>query len=286
MQKTPIGWTDWSANLLRYLDPDGHIVHACVRISEGCRFCYSCALAPRWGRYGKDFTAENMKALTPFFDLKQAQQVLKSKAITGQKLFVNDMTDLFGEWVSDEIIRAHFATFASRPDVTFQILTKRAARMREILTRWQADGLTLLEGCGTILPNVHLGVSVEDQKTADERIPLLLETPAAIRWASVEPMLSQVELGAAVGRTHGAEYHDANGPCTCNEKRRLHGIVIGGESGSGHRGMPLDSAVKLACDARAAGVSVFIKQDSGPRSGMQGRWPDDLWALKEWPSCQ
>jgi protein gp37 len=264
MQPTPIGWTDFSSNLLKYLDADGNILHACVRISEGCRFCYACALAGRFGRKGKDFTAENMKALTPYFDTNEAAQILKSKKIAGKKVFVDDMTDLFGEWVSEEIILAHFTTFAARPDVTFQVLTKRAKRMCEVLTRWKDSGLTLREGCGAVLPNVHLGVSVEDTDSK-LRLAYLRNTPAAVHWASLEPFLEHMEFDHTIAV--------------------LDGIVIGGETGGRYRAMPISSALTLARKAHESGVSVYFKQDSGQRPGMQGRIPDDVWAMKEWPEA-
>lgn len=307
MQETNIGWCDFSLNLLRYRDPDGNIVHACVRISEGCRFCYACALAGRWGRKGKDFTAENMKPLTPFFDEEGAQKFLRSNKAAGKKVFINDMTDLFGEWVPDEIIDQHFAIFALRPDVTFQVLTKRAKRMRDYFLNRQRprtaehgaeaatfyhvayrvrEMVTTLDGRNPSgiyltekmwpLSNVHLGVSVEDQKNADARIPCLLETPAAVRWSSVEPMLGRVNLNPYLNTKFMDSGCYAHSVC-------LNGIVIGGESGAGHREMPIVDATILAQSAHAEGVAVFIKQDSGPRPGMQGRWPGDLWALKQWP---
>jgi protein gp37 len=295
MQETSIGWTDFSTNLLKYRNAEGKTVWACVHASEGCRFCYSEALAKRWGR-GEAFTAENMKSLTSFFDLSEAGEVLKSKKIAGKKVFVDDMTDLFGEWVSDEIIDQHFALFALRPDVTFQVLTKRAKRMREYIdtvsfadrvytvarSLGSIDQLVLLanlaHGVNPIrsLPNVHLGVSVEDQKTADERIQLLLETPAAVRWASVEPLLGELTLD--VYFSNDARFGLRQSTPT------LDGIVIGGESGHGHREMPLTSAISLALNAKEAGIAVYFKQDSGPRPGMQGRVPDDVWAMKEWPA--
>lgn len=262
MQVTGIGWTDFSANLLKYRDAAGNVVHACVRVSEGCRLCYACALAGRWGRKGKDFTAENMKALTPFFDTKEADQVLKSKKIAGKKVFVDDMTDLFGEWVSDEVIVAHFTVFAQRPDVTFQVLTKRAKRMCEVLNGWKNSGLTLREGCGAVLPNVHLGVSVEDPDNKF-RLAYLRNTPSAVHWASLEPFLEHMEFDHLIAV--------------------LDGIVIGGETGAGHREMPLQPALTLARKAHNSGLAVYVKQDSGPRPGMQGRIPDDVWAMKDWP---
>jgi len=314
MQETPIGWTDFSTNLLRYRDAEGNVVHACVRISDGCRFCYACALAGRWGRKGKDFTAENMKSLTPFFDEQEAAKVLKSRKIRGQKVFIDDMTDLFGDWVPDEIIDQHFAIFALRPDVTFQVLTKRAQRMREYFSAdWHRRVAALLmenraqisndyeqqvaQGrafgsltCGPhesrFLANVHLGVSVEDQKTVDIRLPFLLEIPAAVRWVSVEPLLGDVEFGDPPPNLDRPSYFYGYKNFRPTDKHDIDGIVIGGESGSGHRQMPLESALKLARYAHKAGVSVYFKQDSGPRPGMQGRVPDDVWAMKEWPEAK
>lgn len=329
MQQTPIGWTDFSVNFLKYLNAEGNTVWACVHASEGCRFCYSEVLAKRWGR-GEAFTAENMKALTPYFDVKEADQVLKSKKIAGKKVFVDDMTDLFGEWVSEEIIDKHFAVLAMRPDVTFQILTKRAKRMRDYFSdpfhmnrvREQCYALdqqrTMREAAATWpLANVHLGVSVEDQVNANQRLPWLLETPAAVRWASIEPMIAGVDLEQVVvayfkNERIGSDYIPTRNPRNANATvmgaidaltgrakarveydepmhftgqtlGRLDGIVIGGETGAGHGEMPLEYALALARKAQGAGVSVYVKQDSGPRPGMQGRIPDDVWAMKEWP---
>lgn len=331
MQETSIGWTNFSVNLIKYRDADGKVVWACVHASEGCRFCYSQALAIRWGR-GKEFTAANMDLLTPFFDEKEAKQVLNSKKIAGKKVFVNDMTDWMGPWVPDEIIDQCVAVFANRSDVTFQTLTKHANRQREYFTdSTLEDRLTdLWQGndedrktWNILLPlqNLHIGVSVEDQKNADKRIPLLLETPAAVRWISAEPLLAPIDLthvdySARLRETIGdfakfvaekdgedvaasVEHARAsiNAPAYLqtltgqwfdgwdrgNDGKRLDGVVIGGESGAGHREMPLESAVTLAREAKEAGVAVYFKQDSGPRPGMQGRVPDDIWAMKDWP---
>lgn len=271
MQQTPIGWTDYSANLLKYRNAEGKTVWACVHASEGCRFCYSEALAKRWGR-GKAFTAENMKALTPYFDEDEANRLKRSDKISGKRVFLNDMTDWMGPWVDDDLVDRIMAVIASRPDVTFQTLTKHASRQHEYLTNLASVIQERTESAiqRWPLPNLHLGVSIEDQKNADERMPLLLQTPAAVHWASVEPLLGPIHMCGI-------------GLC-CSEFREypLDGIVIGGESGHGHREMPLDSAISIAREAKEAGVAVYFKQDSGPRPGMQGRVPDDVWAMKEW----
>lgn len=294
MQETNIGWTDFSANLLKYRNDKGEIVWACVHASEGCRFCYSEALAKRWGR-GEAFTAGNMKGLTPFFDQKEARQILNSRKIAGKKVFVDDMTDLFGEWVTDEIIDQHFAAFALRPDVTFQVLTKRAERMRDYLNHQDCKLRVIDQICYYVrddkdlrarmnaaaqvpasftnqwpLLNVHVGVSAEDQKTFDERWSYLRTADAAVRWVSIEPLLKPVDAQTAL-----YEYLD--------EWVWPDGVVIGGESGHRFREMPLREAVDLAKQFHFAGVAVYVKQDSGPRPGMQGRIPDEIWAMKQWP---
>jgi len=91
MQQTPIGWTDFSVNLIKYRDATGKIVWACVHASAGCLHCYAQALALRWNK-GKLFTAQSMVEVTPFFDEAEANRVLTSPKITGNRVFVKDMT--------------------------------------------------------------------------------------------------------------------------------------------------------------------------------------------------
>lgn len=282
MQETNISWTDFSANLLKYRDAQGKTVWGCAKVSEGCRNCYSERLTLRWGR-GSAFTAENIKTLTPFFDLSEAKQILNSKKIAGKKVFIDDMTDLFGHWVPDTIIDRHFALFALRPDVTFQVLTKRAKRMRDYMSdeyrhqsvELRADEMLLkLADLGTFvpdwpLPNVHLGVSCEDQTTFNERWALLQQTPATVRWLSIEPLLGPID-----GQQEFFEYLD--------EFIWPDWAVVGGESGAGHRQMPLEAALSIIDQLRFLGCPVFVKQDSGPKPGRQGRIPDSHW-IKEFP---
>lgn len=301
MQETPIGWTDFSVNLIKYCDVTGKIVWACVHASAGCIHCYAQTLALRWNK-GKLFTAQNMEEVTPFFDEVEAKRILTSKKIAGKRVFVNDMTDWMGPWVDDEIIDSCFAVFALRRDVIFQTLTKHSDRQLKYFT---AETSPHFYPCTRVeklsyemmrnsdvdvqvdtrwpLPNVHVGVSVEDQKNADNRIPRLLETDAAVRWVSAEPLLSAVNFEKISFKSYstGTAF-----PATLLGGQKMvgvNGIVIGGESGPGHREMPLNSAIKLARAAQRAGVAVYFKQDSGPRPGKQGRVPDDIWALKEWP---
>lgn len=235
-QKTGIQWTDRSSNPLRYRDAAGNDVWACVKKSAGCANCYAEATALRFGK-GTGFTAANMRKLAPYVREKEMKELLSPKKTpAGSKVFVCDMTDLFGDWVPFELADRLFAAFALRPDVVFQVLTKRPDRMADYLTAtdlderlyavvsgWLDDGAKGLLGrewdrCHAVtedateddprpdaarwrlpLPNVWLGTSVENQAAADERIPHLLKVPARVRFLSCEPLLGPVTLPLLVG---------------------------------------------------------------------------------------
>ena len=141
-----------------------------------------------------------------------------------RRVFVNSMSDLFHEDVPDEYISHVFAVMAMAPQHTFQILTKRAGRQCDYLREMASDpegyawawareaSNVFLDGREAPravetwpLPNVMLGVSVEDQATADERIPLLLKTPAAMRFVSCEPLLEAVDLSRWLGASEGVD---------------------------------------------------------------------------------
>jgi protein gp37 len=140
--------------------------------------------------------------------------------------------------------------------LTYQILTKRPERF--------PVGLPPAWGPGW--PNVWLGCSVETQRCAEARIPLLLETPAAIRFLSCEPLLGPLDLRPYL----------ATG--------LLHWVILGGESGSGYRPCRLEWIADLVQQCDSFGVPVFVKQDSALRPGQQGRLPDSLWQRKAFPS--
>lgn len=212
--------------------------------------------------------------------------------------------DLFHEDVPFEFIDRIFAVMALASQHTFQLLTKRPERMREYLnglgadtpefsTRWDVarrwlrsvlsspqDRKTMgrWEYVGVMmayqrfpLPNVHLGVSVEDQRAADERIPELLNTPAAVRFLSCEPLLGPLELErwlhdsdcwlARTGWEDGAEPAQ-QWWCICNEPREDHisWVIVGGESGGKARPFDIAWARSIVGQCRAAHVAVFVKQ--------------------------
>lgn len=308
MQRSSIEWTatrladgtmepGFTSNPLKYRDDAGHVVWACVHMSEGCRNCYSEALARRYRR-GEPFQKQHMDHLTPFLDEKELHHMLTYKPASGKMCFVCDMTDLFGEWVPDELIDRVFAVFALRPDVTWQVLTKRAKRMREYLSYPQSGphrGQIVSAACGEIdpggklrdpkngatflwpLPNLRLGVSVENQQTTDERIPELLRTPAACRFVSYEPALEAVDFLYPKTLFPKGPQRCCNGrDCGCRgqvvDPPLIHGIdqiIIGGESGPRARPFRVEWARDTIRQCREAGTACFVKQLGARPMAMQ-----------------
>lgn len=228
-----------------------------------------------------------------------------------QRIFVNSQSDLFHKDVPDEYIARVFAVMGMASQHTFQILTKRHGRMRSLLNSPAFRVLVLdqayLLAVGEIpgvevpqrvaaeyhrrreaaqraevdsalpgwpLPNVHLGVSVEDQKTADLRIPALLDTPAAVRWLSMEPLIGPVDLSRFLHyRPIGENFTEAPLPPSYAEAcglPSLRWIVVGGETGAKSRPMDLTWARTLRDQCTAAGIPFFFKQwgDHVPPSQM------------------
>jgi protein gp37 len=259
VNKTSIEWTTFSANPLKYRDADGRVVWGCVHASPGCINCYSEALAKRYGR-GGPFNVPTMAGLTPFLDEDELRHMLAAKRVsgvhvTGSRCFVGDMTDIFGEWVADDLLDRLFAVFALRSDVTWQVLTKRAQRMHDYfadddcVTRieeqlWEmhTDDTTNAMPIGP-LKNVWLGVSCEDQKRTDERLPLLLQTPAAVRFISAEPLLGGIDIAKHRPGALG-----------------LHQVIIGAESGHGARPCHVWWIENLIGQCRDADIAPFVKQ--------------------------
>jgi protein gp37 len=188
------------------------------------------------------------------------------------------MSDLFHEKVPDEWIDRIFAVMALCRWHTFIVLTKRAERMRDYLRArgengdpWIDAASKLLDGQQTridgraleqfddeyesiapLLPNVHLGVSVENQETADERIPLLLQTPAAVRIVSYEPALGPVDLEPYLV---DALHRIGRAP-----RMELDEIIVGGESGPGARPCDVEWIRSTVQQCAQAGVACFTKQ--------------------------
>jgi protein gp37 len=213
--------------------------------------CYARDLAKRlkgWGnpRYQKTGHDKRLKIRAPGFGLTLHWDKLDDPDhwLKPRMVFVNSMSDLFHPEVPDDFIAEVFQTMRRNPDHTFQILTKRPRRM---LT-WTKEHRS------RPLPNVWLGTSVEDQKWADNRIPLLERTPAKIRFVSIEPQLDRVDLK----------------PWIIDKRPRIHWVIQGGESGPRHRPFDLDWARLTRDQCRRAGVAYFLKQIGGVHSKAGG----------------
>jgi protein gp37 len=225
-----------------------------------------------------------------------------------RRVFVNSMSDLFHEEVPDEFLDRVFAVMALTPQHTYQVLTKRTERMREYLHdgSWDENEpeevrnrvLTLMDENTTArgedmapmtwpLPNVWLGTSVEDQRSADERVPILLETPAAVRFVSVEPLLEPVDLTALDKTDESDPGFSALTWCEGTEGTMgdavLDWVIVGGESGPKRRDCGVEAIIDVVRQCEAAGVACFVKQDSAFRPGQQSRLPNWVWAKKEMP---
>lgn len=175
-------------NPLRAENPDGnHVGWHCEHVSEGCRNCYAEQRNKGFFNLGTrlPYARQSRDKVVVYVDEKTLKQPLRWR--DPRRVFVCSMTDLFGEWHTDEMVNQVFNVMYGANQHTFQILTKRPERMYDYIS-----SSTFLTNAP--FANVWLGVSVEDQKTADERIPWLLKTPAAVRWVSAEPLLAPVDL--------------------------------------------------------------------------------------------
>ena len=210
MKRTSIGWTDFSSNPIKYRDREtGRVVWACIKAADECRNCYSETLAVRWGK-GHPFTRPNLARVEPFLDEAEIRMLLRSRLIRDHKLFLGDMTDIFGDWVLDAWLDQIWAVFAIRSDVTWQILTKRPERLARYtnsfetpdrigrvvdrLIRW-TPGIGDFHMATWPLPNVWAGTSAGSQRTADLFIPHLLRANLAVRTLSAEPLIAPMDLG-------------------------------------------------------------------------------------------
>lgn len=269
-------------------------VTGCSKVSEGCRHCYAEALALRFGRSRKPWThpnaVENVK-------LHPERLGIPLRWREPRRVFVNSVSDLFHELVPDDFIAEAFAVMALAPRHTFLVLTKRPERMAELLRQrgggevfafWEkvyyvaraesrAKRLPIVDPLPWPLPNLWIGTSVEDQRAADERIPHLLATPAAIRFLSCEPLLAPVDLAGALGACPccgGAGCPPGWGFGPSCRGRGIGWVITGGESGPHHR--PFDPAWAAAIRDRCleAGVAFFHKQNGGRTPEAGGRLLD------------
>lgn len=292
-----IEWTDKTWNPIRARVRVGvgeKIGWHCVKVSEGCRNCYAETMN-RAGRFPNSGTGLSFRSTNKpdvFLDEKVLRKPLSWR--NPCKVFVCDMTDLFGPWVPYSWLDQIFCMMALCPQHTFQVLTKRPRECAQYLNlngigyrisqaikalklptpyaalaRDSSGGPLGVQGVkGWPLPNVHIGTSIENQETADERKPHLLECPAAVRFLSVEPLLEAVS--GLFGHCSICGGDKENYPETridygeCRHgvlwNPQVDWVILGGESGPGARKMELEWALSIGCQCKAAGVPLFVKQ--------------------------
>jgi protein gp37 len=317
------------ASAIEWTDATWQPITGCSVVSPGCTNCYAMKLAgTRLQHHPSRAGLTTMSKAGPVwngqvrFNEQWAIQPLGwSKP---RRIFVCAHGDLFHESVPDEWIDKVFAVMALAPQHTFQVLTKRAKRMREYLRNHETHyhimdlvcELTLEHTLDVVLiagpqfeehapagpkvrlsewpiRNVWLGVSAEDQKRANERIPDLLATPAAVRFVSAEPLLSAINLRRLrIAPDHHTMIDALDGYAIADsisgsgqELTQLDWVIVGGESGKGARPMHPDWARSLRDQCAAAAVPYFFKQwgawapstpeqsAANPRSGWQANKP-------------
>ena len=264
--RTCIEWTDATWNPIR----------GCSRVSPGCVHCYAEGVAKRFSGPGQPYEGLISKHGAWNGNIRFIEHALDQplRWKRPRRIFVNSMSDLFHENVSDLQITRIFDVMEQAYWHTFQVLTKRPERMRDFVQRREANHQEYarkFDNCPTEAmrsspaasdarrraaappSNIWLGVSVENQEAADERIPLLLQIPAAIRFLSCEPLLGPIDLDGLWGYAGSALSVDlAHWP--------IHWVIAGGESGRGARPMDANWARGLRDQCNLADVAFFFKQ--------------------------
>lgn len=319
-----IQWTDRTWNPVR----------GCSIVSPGCVNCYAMKQAHRFSGEGRAYhglTKQTSAGPQWTGKIRTVSDALLEPLSWRKpaRVFVNSMSDLFHEDVPDVFIVEVFATMALAHRHTFQILTKRPERMRQwfaangraadvavaVFKRFprlrQADVESRRAVKQWPLPNVWLGVSAEDQQRADERIPLLLQTPAAVRFVSAEPLLGPIDLERVPLPGAAERWYELKGVAQpaaekdtepddwkywTRRQSRLDWVIVGGESGLRARPCHTDWIADVVAQCGRASVPCFVKQLGANgyqlpggyplrdrKGGDPSEWPDDL-RVREFPA--
>lgn len=230
------------ASKIEWTEETWNPIVGCSKVSAGCKNCYAETMARRLKAMGKsayqNVVGDNGKWNG---EIKRAAYWL-DKPLERKKptmYFVNSMSDMFHNGVTPDMLTAIWDVMRQTPQHTYQILTKRALRMNGIFNA----------GYLPVLPNVWLGVSVEDQSAASTRIPQLVTTPAAVKFLSCEPLLGPIDLDLQ-GQNYGRDSHH----------EYIDWVIVGGESGSKARPCNPDWVRSIRDQCEAAQVPFFFKQ--------------------------
>jgi protein gp37 len=268
--KSRIEWTEATWN----------VTAGCAPCAAGCAHCYAARMTRRLAAMGR----------------KQYQGLVGEKHFNGvvrtmpdnltiplrwrkpRRIFVDSMSDLFHPAVPFEFIHKVYVTMDTARQHTFQVLTKRPERRNEFY-QWEArQSKSEVDFVSLPLRNVWEGASISTQADADANIPHLRRCPAALRFLSIEPLLGPIDLCVKCYVCAGRGFDPSVGADPGWPK---------GESGEtcrpGARPCNVEWIRSIVAQCQAAGVPTFVKQDSGHKSGAQGRIPDDLWVHKEFP---
>ena len=237
-----------SKTRISWTDATWNPTTGCTKVSPGCKNCFAERVAKRLQAMGQPHYANGFK-----LTLHGDALLLPLRWTKPKRIFVDSMSDLFHEDVPLQFIHRVFDVMRSAPRHQFQILTKRSDRLFLVDPEIDAFGWPA---------NVWMGVSVENADYAG-RIDDLRATRAAHKFLSLEPLLSPLpDL-----HLEGIEW-----------------VIVGGESGPGHREMDIAWLEDIVAQCHAQGVKCFVKQDSASRPGQQGRLSDELFGTKELPA--
>jgi protein gp37 len=305
---------------IEWTDSTWNPVTGCTKVSPGCAYCYAEAVTLRFKRGPVYLPGKAKIVLHP----DRLDRPLRWRR--PRRIFVDSMSDLFHEDVPDEYIDRVFAVMALADHHVFQVLSKRPERMLEYIEHasyWRIHDAFMEVGRATghvtlkdtwPLPNVWLGVSVENQYWADRRIPLLLQTPAAVRFLSLEPLLKPVDLGRV---DYGWLLNDTladfkewredvpfglrdnervppgvawlnvltgewfDGWDSGSDGKKIDWVIVGGESGPKRRPMAIEWVRSLRDECFTAGIPFFYKQPGGLYPGGDATLDGRTW--REFP---
>lgn len=288
MSKTAISWAEETLNPFV----------GCSPVSEGCANCYAAEVS---GQSKLQKFPQYQGVLTQSGKwngrINFVPEVLKKlvRMTRPRTIFMPSMSDPFHEAIPDELLDQVFAAIALVPHIQIMMLTKRGERMRSYFEslytqrlsnaaeKHFSKSLVFNESfCSRSIPNLMLGVSVENQYWANQRIPLLLETPVSKRFVSIEPMLGAIDLERIVTDFGDiSSFHNKFGTS-------IDLVICGGESGKNARTFECDWARSLADQCHSAGVQFHLKQlgqfpldkgepiDAGFKGQDVSKWPEDL----------